>query len=386
LWLKIYVVQFFCPSRYVIPKDESDNVNGGGFCCDNKVLKAGAIGNGNDNPELFQYYYHSDHLGSSSLITNLDGEIVQHIEYVPFGEVFIEERNNTWNTPYLFNAKELDEETGLYYYGARYYDPRTSIWLSTDPLQEKYPSISPYVYCAQNPVKLVDPDGKDLVITGERIKTAFNALQKSYNKGITLTFDSNTNYVYATRNEGVELSQEEEILYNIITSRNIEVRLETYTNDRTSDGIGIAFGGAFLGNTLYQDGTGQTKALARQAVCVPEMEMAEKAYGQTGILYLHEISEAYEGGKNSIASGIAAKPAIQTEAKSPNSDYMKAHTAATPQPRIERNPNTGDIYIEYKKRGVNANGRTDNRIMTFLKNKPTTEGLLQSIIKPIKFK
>ena len=58
-----------------------------------------------------------DHLGSSSCITNLDGEVSQHIEYVPFGEVFIEERNNTWNTPYLFNAKEFDEETGLYYYG-----------------------------------------------------------------------------------------------------------------------------------------------------------------------------------------------------------------------------------------------------------------------------
>nr|WP_245872043.1 hypothetical protein [Dysgonomonas massiliensis] len=55
-------------------------------------------------------------MGSSSLITNLDDETVQHIEYVPFGEMFIEEGNNRWNTPYLFNAKELDEETGLYYY------------------------------------------------------------------------------------------------------------------------------------------------------------------------------------------------------------------------------------------------------------------------------
>ena len=43
----------------------------------------------------------------------VDGEVVQHIEYVPFGEVFVEERNNIWNTPYLFNAKEFDEETGL---------------------------------------------------------------------------------------------------------------------------------------------------------------------------------------------------------------------------------------------------------------------------------
>ena len=141
--------------------DNDDYVNGGGFCCDDKPMTKSFVPQENDNPELFQYYYHSDHLGSSSLITNLDGEVVQHIEYVPFGEVFIEERNNKWNTPYLFNAKELDEETGLYYYGARYYDPRTSVWLSTDPLQEKYPNISTYAYTALNPVKYIDPDGKD---------------------------------------------------------------------------------------------------------------------------------------------------------------------------------------------------------------------------------
>jgi RHS repeat-associated protein len=143
-------------------KDNDDYVNGQGFCCDDtpqgNALKATR---GNDNPELFQYYYHSDHLGSTSLITNLDGEVVQHVEYVPFGEVFIEERNNRWNTPYLFNAKELDEETGLYYYGARYYEPRTSVWLSVDPLTEKKTNISGYAYCLGNPVRLIDPDGKD---------------------------------------------------------------------------------------------------------------------------------------------------------------------------------------------------------------------------------
>ncbi len=106
-----------------------------------------------------QYYYHSDHLGSSSYLTNLDGAVVQHVEYVPFGEVFIEERNNTWNTPYLFNGKELDEETGLYYYGARYYNPRETVWLSVDPLAEFYPDYSPYNYVLLNPVKLIDPTG-----------------------------------------------------------------------------------------------------------------------------------------------------------------------------------------------------------------------------------
>ena len=91
-----------------------------------------------DNYENLQFFYHPDHLGNSSYITNLDGEVSQHIEYVPFGEVFIEERNNTWNTPYLFNAKEFDEETGMYYYGARYYESRVSLWMSTDPMEKKY--------------------------------------------------------------------------------------------------------------------------------------------------------------------------------------------------------------------------------------------------------
>jgi RHS repeat-associated protein len=78
--------------------------------------------------------------------------------------VFIEERNNSWNTPYLFNSKELDEETGLYYYGARYYNPRESVWLSVDPLFEK--TMTSYQYTYQNPLKYTDPTG----MKGEEIK------------------------------------------------------------------------------------------------------------------------------------------------------------------------------------------------------------------------
>jgi RHS repeat-associated protein len=86
---------------------------------------------------------------------------------VPFGEVFIEERNNKWNTPYLFNAKELDEETGLYYYGARYYDPRIGLFLGVDPLSEKYPNFSVFAYCLNNSINVIDPDGREgIVITG----------------------------------------------------------------------------------------------------------------------------------------------------------------------------------------------------------------------------
>ena len=94
------------------------------------------------------------------MVTDLDGRITQNVVYIPYGEVFVEERNGSWASPYLFNAKELDEETGLYYYGARYLDPATARWLSVDPMFEKYMGMTPYNYCAGNPVKMVDPDGR----------------------------------------------------------------------------------------------------------------------------------------------------------------------------------------------------------------------------------
>ncbi len=65
--------------------------------------------------------------------------------------------------PYTFSAKEKDSETNLSYFGARYYTSDLSIWLSVDPMSAKYPSLSPYVYCANNPIKLVDPNGEDWV-------------------------------------------------------------------------------------------------------------------------------------------------------------------------------------------------------------------------------
>lgn len=109
-----------------------------------------------------QYFYHPDHLGSSSYITNILGEVSQHEEYSAFGEPFIDEHIGSYESPYLFNAKEKDSETGLYYYGARYYDPKASVWVSVDPLTDKYPELSPYNYCKNNPVIYNDPDGKDL--------------------------------------------------------------------------------------------------------------------------------------------------------------------------------------------------------------------------------
>ena len=147
--------------------DNNDYVDGQGFCCDDGSPEAAqaralALENNFQDPDAYeklQFYYHPDHLGSNSYITNLDGEVVQHIEYVPFGEVFIEERNSIWNTPYLFNAKEFDEETGLYYYGARYYDPRLSLWISVDPLSRIALNYTGYRFCFNSPTCFIDMKG-----------------------------------------------------------------------------------------------------------------------------------------------------------------------------------------------------------------------------------
>ena len=159
-------------------EDNNDYVDGEGFCCNDgsmeaaqtRALARAKASNFQDGDayEKMQFYYHPDHLGSSSYITDLDGEVVQHIEYVPFGEVFIEERNNTWNTPYLFNAKEFDEETGMYYYGARYYEPRLSLWLNVDRFAEKYPYSSPYIYCLGNPLIYTDINGDTLNVVNSQ--------------------------------------------------------------------------------------------------------------------------------------------------------------------------------------------------------------------------
>ena len=115
-------------------------------------------------PYIFLYiYYHTDHLGSATLVTDDAADVVQQIAYLPYGEDWIDVRSNGYfGSAYKFNGKEKDDETGYSYYGARYYTDRLSIWLSVDPLADKYPHLSPYAYCADNPVMLVDPDGMQI--------------------------------------------------------------------------------------------------------------------------------------------------------------------------------------------------------------------------------
>ena len=121
----------------------------------------------NDTTKEETFFYHSDHLGSTSYITDDKANITQYDAYLPYGELLVDEHSSSEDLPYKFNGKQFDDETGLYYYGARYMNPVTSLWYGVDPLAEKYVSTGGYVYTLDNPVKLSDIEGlypKNVVI------------------------------------------------------------------------------------------------------------------------------------------------------------------------------------------------------------------------------
>ena len=148
------------------------------------------------------YYYHSDHLGSAQLITDYKGNEYQRLEYTPYGELWIEKTSSAVNTkylPYKFTGKEQDEETGLYYFGARYLDAKYSRWLSADSALGSYLSgssagaggiynhvnLNLYHYGGNNPIRYTDPNGMwidngDGTFTAEKGDTLWDIYGKDW--------------------------------------------------------------------------------------------------------------------------------------------------------------------------------------------------------------
>jgi RHS repeat-associated protein len=113
------------------------------------------------------YYYHQDHLGSTSWVTDQNARVHEHVEYFPYGEVWRDPRSDIGASPvkgqrFLFTGKELDEETGLYYFGARYYDPAHARWTTRDNrLDGAFDprALNLYAYVGWNPIVYTDPTG-----------------------------------------------------------------------------------------------------------------------------------------------------------------------------------------------------------------------------------
>ena len=113
------------------------------------------------------FYYHSDHLSGSNIITDRSGVLVDHYEYTAFGK---ERFNDTTCNPPItarYTGQELDEDTGLYYYGARYYDPELARFIQADSIVSEPgdpQSFNRYAYVRNNPLKYADPTGHDPVL------------------------------------------------------------------------------------------------------------------------------------------------------------------------------------------------------------------------------
>ena len=246
---------------------------------------------------------------------------------------------------YTFSAKEKDSETGLSYFGSRYYSSDLSVWLSVDPMSDKYPSLSPYTYCADNPVKLVDPDGEEVWIIGDdatAVTKAFEQLQSS------------TSYILKLGDNGkVEIIggkaeyDDDRLLAKAINDNTIRVNV-TAINGNSDDNV---LGGAFMGNKVstvkpsfilpkpFQiiQGIAARCVNTYQTVDPFELEILDnigvnsdgtKAW--PGQCMLHEVTESYCGGILAYKSGISAGNAL----KSPFA-YNIAHNAATAQPDFD---------------------------------------------------
>ena len=124
-----------------------------------KSSNSQAEGAGSSGRILF--WYHPDYLGNVDLVTEIDGFAHEFFIYNPWGEEMHQWNANIYafTSPYRFNAKELDPETGLAYYGARYYQNKMGVWLSVDPLANKRESFSPYNFVQNNPSTRIDPTG-----------------------------------------------------------------------------------------------------------------------------------------------------------------------------------------------------------------------------------
>ena len=266
--------------------------------------------------KTLRYFYHPDHLGSSSWITDGSGNAIQHLHYLPFGEDWVDQRNASWNAPYTFSGKEKDVETGYSYFGARYYDSGLSIWLSVDPMSDKYPNLTPYAYCANNPVILVDPDGMDFFISGEKAQLFIDQLN---NYTTMQLYIEDGKVKYSNEGDGSLLDR---ILLEVIDKGTINVNIS----------CGDGYAGACMGAEYIEDQEGKKKsATGIQEVDPEKLGEMDKKVGdkKIGGYAVHELAEAYFSAKISLKKRKSSPPAERIDGKYPKGcTYLKAHKKA----------------------------------------------------------
>jgi len=131
-----------------------------------------------------RFYYLKDHLGSIRVVLDNSKNVVSANDFDMWG-YYLENRSySTNNTKNKFTGKERDTESNWDYFGARYYDARVGRWGQMDPYYNKYQSFTPYIYSFNNPIKYIDPDGKDAIIEvldNNKIRITLNYVYIKYN-------------------------------------------------------------------------------------------------------------------------------------------------------------------------------------------------------------
>jgi RHS repeat-associated protein len=231
----------------------------GGTRIASQLVKASSGGTTPVETDIF--FYHPDDLGSTNYVTDGSGQLYEHLEYFPSGETWIREAPKNPQVPYLFAGKELDVESGLYYLGARYVDPKLGQFLSPDPQITTAPEtglrdrthLNGYTYADDNPVRLVDPTGAEptpSVFSGQYWKNLWTWFQ-SHEQGVErqqATYDPVYARLYAEEKQNVSLL---ELMFPTgTTSDSVQERVEARIGPRprliTTDLLVIA-GTAALG-------------------------------------------------------------------------------------------------------------------------------------------
>ena len=259
------------------------------------ALNTTAAKNAPESTTRVLFWYHPDYLGNVDLVTERDGKTYEFFTYNPWGEEMHQYNANTFgfSSPYRFNSKEKDEETGLHYYGARYYQSKLSVWMSVDPKAHMAPDWTPYRFGFANPLLYTDPDGKFESPEKAREFAKANGID-----GQILEYDNGTFALHDSQN-GISYQQKSsgQVIQSVLLDP-VDVIYENSSAHQDNDGVpemnpDLSFGASIV--------TTEVGGAAELTIS----ELGEKAAGQ-GLKTLAKSANFAGGVIGTVDNGIQA--------------------------------------------------------------------------------
>ncbi|MFA4047027.1 RHS repeat-associated core domain-containing protein [Prevotella sp. PCHR] len=215
----------------------------------NRILIDGGYVTFTNNKQPVYHFYLTDHQGNVRVVVDENGTVEETNHYYPFGALFGESVDKN-KQRYKYNGKELDRLLSLdwYDYGARWYAPVLARWHAVDPLADKYPDVSPYVYCNNNAVNAVDPDGRKIVnVNG-------NVVVSILNGKIQFSEFANDDIKRIVNNMSITKTGFTQLYKLINSSTKIQIKL---SEANKLEGKSIIYGETIQGNYNVKDNYGR---------------------------------------------------------------------------------------------------------------------------------